>query len=80
METILVFRQEGNQLDVSEINDFGKDLLDCCDGKTTLREICHRLHGPYGKGLKDEEFYGFCIEALRSLGEMNLVQSGEAKC
>ena len=73
-ETFLVFKQEGTQLDVSEINDFGKDFLSLCDGNTTLEEISRKLHAGYGGDMDFEKFHDSCIEALQELGKMNLVE------
>ena len=38
-KTLLVFRQDDDQLDVSEINTFAVDFMDCCDGRATLQTI-----------------------------------------
>ncbi|MBW1773822.1 MAG: radical SAM protein [Deltaproteobacteria bacterium] len=73
-ETFLVFKQEGNHLDVSEINDFGKDFLSLCDGRLSLDEICRQLHGRYGAEMTYEAFYTICLDALQELGKMNLVE------
>lgn len=72
--TFLIFKQEGNQLDVSEINEFGKDFLSLCDGNTPMEEISRRLHSQYGRDMDYEEFHESCIEALQELGKMNLVE------
>ena len=72
-ETFLVFKQEGNRLDVSEINDFGKDFLSYCDGNTPLEEISRKLHGRYGQDMSYEDFHDSCIDALQELGKMNLL-------
>ena len=73
-ETFLVFIQRGNQLDVSEINDFGENFLSLCDGQTPLKEICRQLHGPYGADMDFEKFYGLCLEAMQELGRTNLLE------
>ena len=73
-ETFLVFRQEDHFLSVFEINSFAKDFLESCDGNTTLSTISGRLYKDYGRDIKDEKFFDSCIEALKTLGEMGLLE------
>jgi len=76
-ETFLVFSQKGNQLDVSEMNDFGNDFLSLCDGQTPLEEISRALHGRYAADKAYDEFHRLCLEALQELGAMNLLEPPE---
>lgn len=72
-ETWLVFRQDKNRLEVTEINDFGKDFLSLCDGAATVEEIAGRLFHQYGTNMEYSDFVGNCREALVGLWEMNLL-------
>ena len=73
--SVLVFTQHNDQLEVTEINDFGRDLLHLCDGRNTLHSISERLYSRYGGELGPEKFYEECLEAARSLGQMDLIRS-----
>jgi hypothetical protein len=73
-ETWLVFRQDGNRLEVTEINDFGRDFLDLCDGAATVEEIAGHLFRRYGTNMEYNDFVGNCHEALLGLWEMNLLR------
>jgi radical SAM superfamily enzyme YgiQ (UPF0313 family) len=76
--TWLVFRQEDSRLEVDEINAFGRDLLELCDGSMTVEEIARRLQGRYGGDMDPLEFLGSCAEAVHTLGEMKLLDSGQS--
>ncbi len=69
--TILAFKHENKQLVVNEINQFGKDLLELCDGKTTLKQISDKLYETYGSETDKHNFFQSCIDAIKVLGEMN---------
>ncbi|MEW6665412.1 MAG: radical SAM protein [Thermodesulfobacteriota bacterium] len=73
-ETWLVFRQDGNRLEVTEINDFGRDFLGLCDGDSTVEEIAERLFRRYGADMEYSDFVGNCREALVGLWNMNLLR------
>ena len=73
-ETWLVFRQDENRLEVTEINDFGRDFLGLCDGAATVEEIAGRLFRRYGTDKEYSDFVGNCREALVGLWEMNLLR------
>ena len=73
-ETFLVFRQEADSLDVSEVNSFVKDFLERCDGNTPLSAICRHLNKYYGQDMKDEKFFESCIEATKTLGEIGFIE------
>ncbi|MBN1105669.1 MAG: radical SAM protein, partial [Deltaproteobacteria bacterium] len=72
--TWLVFRQEGNQLEVTQINDFGKEFLVLCDGSATVDKITGTLFERYGENMEYRAFEEACREALIGLWEMNLLR------
>lgn len=72
-ESWLVFHQVGEQLEVSAINQFGRDLLDLCDGSVKLDEIVDGLYHQYGSGMPFEEFRGDCREAISTFEQMCLL-------
>jgi len=73
-ETLLVFKQDDDLLDVSEINDFAKDFLDLCDGKRTLQGISQELYQRYGQDMNSKDFFDSCREALEVLGEQRFIE------
>ena len=77
--TWLVFHQEGDQLEVTEINDFGKDFLNLCNGSATVEEIAGALFGQYGKDMDNPAFVEACREALMGLSEMNLLRESSSQ-
>ena len=72
-KTILVFQQEGDILDVYEINPFVRDFLKNCDGKTDLSAIIGQLFTRHGGSMKEEDFFDSCVEGVRNLGEKGLI-------
>lgn len=73
-KTYMVFSHRASELDVKEINDFGMDLLRRCDGATTVADISRELHAAYGRESSHEEFFELCVDAVRELAEMKLLQ------
>lgn len=73
-EILLVFKQEEDLLDVSEINLFVKDFLETCDGDTPLAEISKELYARYGRDIQDGDFFDSCVEAVKILGEKGLLK------
>jgi len=73
--TLLLFRQEGDVLDVVEINPFTKDFLELCDGQATLESISTELYHRYGEEMNLEAFFQSCVEAVQILGEQGLLKS-----
>lgn len=73
-ETLLVFKQDDDLLDVSEINDFAKDFLDLCDGKRTLQGISQELYQRYGQDMNSKDFFDSCREALEVLGKQRFIE------
>jgi hypothetical protein len=74
-ETLLLFKQDEDLLDVSEINPFAKDFLDLCDGKTTLQTISEKLYEQYGQDMRQADFFGACVESVQVLGKKRFVES-----
>jgi hypothetical protein len=73
----LVFRQQDNELEVTAINDFGRDLLELCDGSLTTRQIADRLHLSYGATTDPAEFDNHCWQALRQLADLRLIAADD---
>ncbi len=76
-ETILVFRHEGEQLEVTEINDFGSDFLNLCDGRRTLPAISDALYPCCESGMSPGSFFESCLKAAQVLGRMGLLEPGD---
>lgn len=74
--TCLVFCQQGSELEATAINDFGRDLLDLCDGSLTPEQIAARLHGRYAEAADLAAFIEVCRQALRQLVELRLLAAG----
>jgi len=74
-KTLLVFTQENDMLDVSEINAFGRDFLDLCNGETSLQAISQALYHRYGKDMKRGDFFDACVEAIEALAKKRLLES-----
>ena len=76
-ETFLVFKQEEKELEVIQINDFGNELLNLCDGKKNLQYISKLLYHRFGSDLNPDDFFEVCLEATNTLGEIGLLKSGQ---
>jgi radical SAM superfamily enzyme YgiQ (UPF0313 family) len=74
-ETLLVFTQDDDLLDVSEINAFAKDFLILCDGEKTVQGISQELYKQYGQGMKPEDFLDGCMKAVQVLGKKRFIES-----
>ncbi|MDD3295432.1 MAG: radical SAM protein, partial [Geobacteraceae bacterium] len=72
--TILVFVPRDKGVDVTEINEFGLNLMQLSDGSSSTEEITRELYSRFGAGLDPEVFRGQCREAVSALGEMALLQ------
>jgi len=75
--TWLVFRQQGRELEVSRTNDFGRDLLELCDGTRTPEEIAAQLRTRHGAETDPGEFTELCRQALRQLAELDWLAAVE---
>jgi hypothetical protein len=74
-ETLLVFTQDDDLLDVSEINAFARDFLSLCDGEKTVQGISQELYKQYGQGTKPEDFLDGCMKAVQVLGKKRFIES-----
>ncbi len=72
--TLLIFSVREAGMEVTQINEFGRDLLELCDGSARLEEIARHLHKRHGSGMGNEGFTDECREALEALREMELVR------
>lgn len=73
--TFLVFKQENDFLDVSEVNEFVKDLLEMCNGEKTLETISRVLYHRYGQEMEPAAFFETCVEAIQLLGNERFLES-----
>lgn len=73
-KTLLIFKHSGEELNVTEINDFGVDFLNMCDGKRSLSKITNLLYQHYGLNIKQDVFLNSCIETARVLGESGCLE------
>lgn len=71
--TCLVFRQQENELEVTAINEFGRELLALCDGSRTTEQIVASLHSRYAESTNPAAFSEACRQALQQLVELRLV-------
>ena len=75
-KTFLVFKQDDDLLDVSEINPFTRDFLELCNGKKTLEAISEMLYERHGQDMEAAEFFNSCLEAIKVLGKERLLETG----
>lgn len=71
--TILVFSAIENGCDVTQINEFGRDLLELSDGSSTFEEITEELYRRFGSGMDAASFRDECREAVAVLADMDLL-------
>ena len=77
-EAVLVFQHADDRLEITEINAFGNDLIDKCDGRRDLRSISEELYLRHGEGMRFDAFFESCREALEILVEMNLLRAPQS--
>ena len=75
--TCLVFHQQGHELEVTAINEFGRDLLELCDGALTPEQMADRLRSRYAGTNDPVAFSANCRQALRQLAELRLVAGND---
>jgi hypothetical protein len=75
-KTFLVFKQDEDLLDVSEINPFTADFLELCNGKKTVEAISEILYERHGQDMEVGEFFNACLEAIKILGNERLLETG----
>jgi radical SAM superfamily enzyme YgiQ (UPF0313 family) len=73
-ETWLVFLHRNGGLEVIEVNRFGRELLQLCDGTRSVEEIASALHDRYGRELALDPFVRSCRQALMTLSGLDLVE------
>jgi hypothetical protein len=71
---LLVFSPGEKGVVVTQINEFGRDLLDLSGGSASLEEIAGDLYQRYGSGMGRESFIDECRQAICTLMEMELLQ------
>jgi len=69
---IVALRKEAG-IELTEINDFGRDMLHLSNGSTPLDEIAGMLYKRYGEGMDVTDFIGECRTALAQLVEMGTI-------
>jgi radical SAM superfamily enzyme YgiQ (UPF0313 family) len=72
----LAFFGTDSGLEVSEINPFGRDLLDLCDGENSPTSIAKTLFGSYGDNMDPKAFDSACREALDQLAGLGFIRFG----
>jgi len=63
-------------LEVSEMNDFGRDLLALCDGENSPASIAKTLFRDYGDIMDPKAFDAACREALDQLAGLGFIRFG----
>ncbi len=76
-KTRLFFSFESNRLDVREINEFGMDLLERCDGVSSVGDIGRGLFERYGKDLEYDRFFDLFVEAVHVLLQLKLLRPAQ---
>lgn len=72
--TLLVFSAGEEGVEVTQINAFGRDLLELCNGSARLEEIAHDLYRRHGSGMGSDRFFHECREAMDTLRELELLR------
>lgn len=70
----LIFRQAGEQLEVTATNAFGFDLLAGSDGATAVAELAARLKDLHGAGQPAAAFLAGCRDAIQQLAGLGLLE------
>jgi hypothetical protein len=73
--TVIVALRKEAGIELTEINDFGRDMLHLSNGSTPLEEIAEMLYERYGEGMDVTVFMGECRTALAQLAEMGIIVS-----
>lgn len=69
----IVFTKGDNQLEITEVNRFGKDFLNLCNGSNSLKNISDILYPIYGENASEKAFVKACKTALDGLIDLNLI-------
>ncbi len=68
--SVIVAFQKNSGIELTEINDFGRELLQLSNGSTPLEEIVEILLPKYGQGMDSNDFLAECRTALAQLTEL----------
>ncbi|RQW86752.1 MAG: hypothetical protein EHM79_09185 [Geobacter sp.] len=71
---IVAFQKEGG-IELTEINEFGCDLLQLSNGSMAFEEIVGILHKKYGQDMDSKDFQTECATALAQLIELGTIVS-----
>lgn len=71
--TIIVAFQKDGGIELTEINEFGRDLILLTNGTKPFKEVVEILAERYGQGMDSQEFYFECSAALAQLVEMGTI-------
>ncbi|MFP4316495.1 MAG: B12-binding domain-containing radical SAM protein [Desulfovibrionales bacterium] len=69
----LVFLHDGEELEITEINEFGKELMKLCNGRRGMSEIARLLYERYGENTAFESFAGGCRDAVETMSAMGIL-------
>jgi len=69
----VVFTHEGDRLESTKVNPFGKDVLELCDGEHTLEQIANQLRERHGATLERNVFAAHCRDAVDVFQRMGLL-------
>ena len=76
----VVFFHENKELEVTQINNFGKDFIEICDGIAKIEDIADKLYPVYGKDMGAEVFLKECKTTFVALAEMRLLTPVSCGC
>lgn len=71
--TIIVAFQKNGGTELTEINEFGRDLILLTNGTRPFKEVVEILAERYGQDMDSQEFYVECSAALAQLVEMGTI-------
>jgi len=71
--TIIVAFQKDGGIELTEINEFGRDLILLTNGARFFKDVVEILAERYGQGMDRQEFYFECSAALAQLIEMGTI-------
>lgn len=71
--TIIVAFQKDGGIELTEINEFGRDLILLTNGSRSFKDVVEILSERYGQGMDTQDFYFECSAALAQLIEMGTI-------
>ena len=71
--SVIVASQKEGGIELTEINEFGRDLLQLSNGSMTFEEIVGILYERYGQDMDSKDFQTECTTALVQLIEMGTI-------